>query len=273
MVSRKNRLILPALFCCLLAADRTLAAEPATLALTLTRPQEAAERPLGEKLLSLVELDLQSSKSLAIVERRQIDLIVQEHVLDRSQKIDPQLQLGKLLTADYLAMLEFLPAETGQSAGKPTEKPTGKPTVRLRVVEAKTGAIRGVTVASVDEATLEEAAEQLADYVSAVIAAPSKPLVTVAVAPFESQGRFNRLRPLELGLRDLVSARLLELSGASRSVAGQARSKKPVGEAPRFLVLARANMEQLIRELDLIRSGFSDKSRLPKELPGAGRPT
>ncbi len=227
MLSRTHRLIFAALVFCLLAADRARAAQPSTLSLTLVKPQAAADGQLGEKLLSLVEFDLAADKSLAIVERRQIDLIVQEHVLDRSLAGDLKLQLGKLLTADDLAMLEFLPAETGQPAGKPAEKPTenltGKPMVRLRVVAAKTGVIRGVTVAPVDEATLEEAAQQLADYVSAVIAAPSKPVVTVAVAPFESQGRFDRLRPLELGLRDLVSARLVELSGA--------RDKKPANGA------------------------------------------
>ena len=177
MLSRTNRLILAALVFCLLASDRARAAQPTTLALTLTRSQDAADKQLGEKLLSLVELDLAADKSLAIVERRQIDLIVQEHVLDRSLAGDPKLQLGKLLTADDLAMLEFLPAEMGQPAGKPAEKPAGKlagkPMVRLRVVAAKTGAIRGVTVAPVDEATLEEAAQQLADYVRAVIAAPA----------------------------------------------------------------------------------------------------
>ena len=101
--------------------------------------------------------------------------------------------------------------------------------MRLRVVDPKTAAIRGVTVASLDEETLEETAEQFARYVSALIRAPEKPTVTVAVAPFESKGRFDRLRPLELGIRDLVTARLLELSGCGcrRPLPGHKASRSP----------------------------------------------
>ena len=160
---------------------------------------------------------------MAVVERRQIDLAIQELVLDRSRPGDSQLQLGKLITADFLVMFEVVPPE----------KDSPKPCVRLRVVDPKTAAIRGVTVASLDEETMEETVEQFARYVSALIREPEKPTVTVAVAPFESKGRFDRLRPLELGIRDLVTARLLELSGAgSPAPAGQPRQAGPRGAAP-----------------------------------------
>ena len=95
-------------------------------------------------------------------------------------------------------------------------------------------------------------------------------MVTVAVAPFESKGRFDRLKPLELGVRDLVTARLLELSGAAtpevKAKDGQPEAPRALGQAS-FQVLQRSNLEQVLSELDLIRSGFSDKSRLPEKLP------
>ena len=96
---------------------------------------------------------------------------------------------------------------------------------------------------------------------------PDKPVITVAVLPFESKSRFDRIRPLELGIRDLVTTRLLGLSGAAVAGAGNRAQEKPRGEPLRFQVLQRSSMEQLLRELDLIRSGLSDKSRMPEELP------
>ena len=87
-------------------------AEPTSVALTMTRPAEATkDLELAEHLLRLVELAVQADKSLAVVERRQIDLAIQELVLDRSRPGDSQLQLGKLITADFLVMLELLPPE------------------------------------------------------------------------------------------------------------------------------------------------------------------
>ena len=98
-----------------------------------------------------------------------------------------------------------------------------------------------------------------------------KPAVTVAVLPFESKGRFDRLRPLELGIRDLVTARLLELSGASFAKGAEGEKAKAV-QPLSFQVLQRSNMEQLLRKLALIQSGFSDKSKLSDTLPLRGEP-
>lgn len=76
------------------------AAEPATIALTVAvRPQAAEQdRQLAEDLLALIELRVQTDPSLSVVERRRIDLAIQELVLDRSRRSDAQLQLGKLVT-------------------------------------------------------------------------------------------------------------------------------------------------------------------------------
>ncbi len=93
----------------------------------------------------------------------------------------------------------------------------------------------------------------------------------MAIAPLESKGRFERLRPLELGLRDLITARLLALSGAASPAAG-GRQDQPPGQGPQFQVLQRSSMEQLLAELDLIRSGFRTKADCPSRCPHARRP-
>ncbi|MBC7822113.1 MAG: hypothetical protein IAG10_34950 [Planctomycetaceae bacterium] len=178
------------------------AAAKTTIALTTTRIAGAdpANHNLTDSLVALLELQLLADDSLSVVERQQIELAMQELALSRTRSADESLQLGKLVTADLLVMLEL----------RPSDKKTDKPSALLRVVEAKTAAIRGITVATdVEEASLEEIAEQFARYVSSVVREPNTPTITVAVAPFESVGRFDRLRPLELGIRDLVTARLL----------------------------------------------------------------
>ncbi|HTU25766.1 MAG TPA: hypothetical protein VMF30_10230 [Pirellulales bacterium] len=254
-------------------AAHAVAAAPTSIALTMTRPADGApQQNLAENLLTLVELAVQAEGGLTIVERRQIDLALQELVLDGSRPADAQLKLGKLITADNLAMLELLPPDKGDKT----------PWGRLRVVDPRSGVIRGVTVAALDEGALEERAKQFARFVSAIARSPNRPVVTVAVLPFESKGRFDRLRPLELGIRDLVAERLLVLSGAAAKTtigaAGGGLPAKPPPRAspatamssvekPRFQVVQRSSMEQLLRELALIQSGLSDKSRLPEKLP------
>ncbi len=251
----------------------TAAAERTSIALTTASAEP--DRKLAESLIVLVETQVLADDSLAVVERRQIELAMQELALSRTRSADESLQLGKLVTADLLVMLEL----------RPSDKKTDKPSALLRIVEAKSAAIRGITVATeFEEASLEEIAEQFARYISAVVREPKQQTITIAVAPFESVGRFDRLRPLELGLRDLVTARLLALSSpvaprpesrtSERSQSGVESSN--VTRDPAVLsrsdratlqVLQRSNLEHLLRELDLIQSGFADKDRLPRTLP------
>ncbi|MFM9961817.1 MAG: hypothetical protein ACKV2Q_11400 [Planctomycetaceae bacterium] len=260
--------VLLGLFRSAVAAERT--------SIALTTATANPYQQLAENLIVLVEANVLADDSLAVVERRQIDLAMQELALSRTRSADESLQLGKLVTADLLVMLELRPSD---------DKKIDKPSALLRVVEAKTAAIRGITVASdVEASSLEEIAEQFTRYVSTVIHQPQVPTVTVAVAPFESVGRFDRLRPLELGIRDLVTVRLLRLNspGAPRQggrtsprseseneSSNVARDSAVLSRSDRatFQVLQRSNLEQLLRELDLIQSGFADKERLPRTLP------
>ena len=232
------------------------AAQRTSVALTVAAGP--SDRQLAETLIVLVEANVLEDDSLTVVERRQIDLALQELALSRNRSAEQLLQLGKLAAADVIVMLEL-------QAAKGDDK--SKPTALLRVVEAKTAAIRGVTaVSELSEANLEEAAEQFARYVSAVVRESNQPTITLVVAPFESVGRFDRLRPLELGIRDLVTSRLLRRMG---TLARPSDEPQGTGKSahPTFQVLQRSNLELLLRELDLVQSGLADKDRLPRTLP------
>jgi tetratricopeptide (TPR) repeat protein len=241
-----------------------------TVALTVALPSgaDAAERELATSLLALLELEVAQDSKLSVVERRQIDLVLHELALsvDLSKSSEKKLRLGKLVNADLLLTTELLPRDNDSEVQN----------VLVRIVESLTGAIRGVVVTPVKAVSVDESAVDIAKYLSAIAARPSHAVVTVAVAPFESLGRFQRLRPMELGLRDMIATRLRrwgDLAAAGedtdKAAVAAADSKSDSRSAPGspFLVLQRSNMQQLLRELDLIQSGLADRSRLPKSLP------
>ena len=246
-------------------ASSSVAADT-TVALTIAVPKNAVaeDRELATSLLTLLELEVAQDSRMSVVERRQIDLVLHELALsvDLSKSSEKKLRLGKLVNADLLLTMELLPPEKGSDVRN----------VLVRIVESLTGAIRGVVVTPVELITVDESAADIAKYLSAVAARPADAIVTVAVAPFESLGRFNRLRPMELGLRDMIATRLRrwgDLGFADqKSNEGKAADKEnQTAPGSPFLVLQRSNMQQLLKELDLAQSGLVDQSRLPKSLP------
>ncbi len=229
-----------------------------TIAITAADDAKATSEhsTLLHALLEFTGLALQADPALDVVERRQLDLAVQELLLQATQHDTPapSTQLGRILTAEFRAGLRLLPPPEG----------TALPLAQVRIVEARTGIIRGITIAPCDETRVEEAAQQFSRYIHSVVLAPKAGIVTIAVSPFESLGRFDRLRPFELGLRDLITARLLEGNGADRTNSDD----PPQAEHPQtFQVLQRSGMAELLRELDLIQSGLADRDALPKSLP------
>jgi tetratricopeptide (TPR) repeat protein len=233
-----------------------VAAEEARTTVAITAAvAQGDQSPEAVRLLATMEfvgLALQDDPRVAIVERRQLSAALQEQLLQRAGLTeDGRRSLGRLLTAEYLVGLKSVAAANVEAAKL----------IELRVVEARTGAIRGIAVAPADAADPEEAGRQFASYFQAALSAPRGAAITVAVAPFDSRGRFDRLRPLEFGLRDLITARLLELNGTV------AMDDKAGIRAPAFQVLQRTDLGALQRELDLIRSGFADAERLPDALP------
>ncbi len=260
-----NRAIFTLLLASVSLASWTRAADDkpseTTVALTAAVYAEAGEsqRDLMGALLALLETEVSMQHRLAVVERRQIDLALQELALaeDLGRNAETRLQLGKIVSADLILTLELKKPATDDQP----------PRVLIRIVESLTGIVRGVSVAPVEEARLDETANQIARYLALIEAAPERPPITVAVAPLESKGRFDRLRPLELGLRDMIATRLLRWSD---TIADEmARQEKGHGDerAGGFQVLLRSSMQELLRELDMIQSGLVDRTRLPANLP------
>lgn len=245
-------------------------AEATTVALTVAVPSKAdtAERELATSLLALLEQEVAQDLRLSVVERRQIDLVLHELALsvDLSKSAEKRLRLGKLVNADLLLTTELLPQD----------KDSAVQNVLVRIVESLTGAIRGVVVTPVEALSVDESATHIAKYLSAIAARPQHAVVTVAVAPFQCLGRFERLRPMELGVRDMIATRLRrwgDLEAAAEDTAendvapGDAKADTRSAPGSPFLVLQRSNMQQLLRELDLVQSGLVDTSRMPKSLP------
>jgi tetratricopeptide (TPR) repeat protein len=242
-----------------LAADTTIA-----LTVAVSARADSGERELATSLLTLLEVEVAQDRQLSVVERQQIDLVLHELALsiDVSKASDKKLKLGKLANADLILTMELLPQE----------KDSDVRNVLVRIVESLTGAIRGVVVTPVEQLTVDESVVHIAKYLSAVAARPAEAVVTVAVAPFESLGRFQRLRPMELGLRDMIATRLRRWgdlrSADDRSDEDKAADKEgQAAPGSPFLVLQRSNMQQLLKELDLVQSGLVDQSRLPRSLP------
>lgn len=244
-------------------------AEDTTVALTIAVPTTvtAEDQEVATSLLAFLEAEVSQDTDMSVVERQQIDLVLHELALsvDLSKSAEKKLRLGKLINADLILTMALLPRE----------KDSEVQNVLVRIVESLTGAIRGVVVTPVEFVTVDESAAHIAKYLSAVTARPADAVVTVAVAPFESLGRFNRLKPMELGLRDMITTRLrrwgdLQSSDSDGDVSAPkdaADSNTETAPGSPFLVLQRSNMTQLLNELDLVQSGLVDQSRLPKSLP------
>jgi hypothetical protein len=237
-----------------------------TVALTVavSKDADAADQQLATSLLTLLEAEVAQDNQLSVVERQQLDLALPELALsfDLSKSAEKKLKLGKLVNVDLILTMELLPQE----------KDSEVQNVLVRIVESLTGAIRGVVVTPVELVTADESAAHIAKYLSAVAARPADAVVTVAVAPFESLGRFHRLKPMELGVRDMIATRLrrwgdLNSTGEETSKRDEPAEKDQTASGSPFLVLQRSNMQQLLNELDLVQSGLVDQSRLPKSLP------
>lgn len=247
----------------LIAAEES---KETTVALTVALSKNASteNRELATSLLTLLEAEVAQDGRLSVVERRQIDLALHELALsaDLSKSSEKKLRLGKLVNADLILTMELRPAE----------QESGAKNVLVRIVESLTGAIRGVVVTPVELLTVDESAAHIAKYLSAVAARPADAVVTVAVTPFESLGRFERLKPMELGLRDMIATRLrrwgdLEPAESDGNKSSGTAGNNRTSPGLPFLVLQRSNMTQLLNELDLVQSGLVDRSRLPRSLP------
>ena len=210
-----------------------------TVALTTTVHADAtpAEKKLAANLLALLEVETNQYPEIQVVERQQLDLTLHELVLSSSRNAATTLQLGNLAKADLILTAKILEPD-GE----------GKQQVLVRITQAATAVIQGVTAVPISPVQIEEAAAEIANYLATTTAKGSKSqLPTIAILPFESVERFDRLRPLERGLRDLFTSALLQ--------------KKTCR------VVQRSSMQQLLEELELVRAGLTENGKGLEDAP------
>lgn len=241
--------ILIAILVCFLSRTVVSAADETTVALAISEAssQQPEEQELTKTLLDLLELNVSNTKNIAVVERMQIDKILQEIVLNRSRDVEQsqQPQLGKLLTADLILTVQI------QRKENQTDDPETEQEVRYQaistVVDSLTGAIRGRSIEDFPAVAVDDAASRIARYLRSVIESPQQSGVTLAIGAFESLGRFERLRSIETGLQELMTAELQQMGD--------------------FRVVRRTDMQSLNEEFRLMRSGLADATQLPDTLP------
>lgn len=199
--------------------------------------QARTEKERAEALLALLEAEATLQPGISVVERRHIELALHELMLNGgAANDDRKLQMGKLATADLIVSVKLVKAADDELMK-----------AFIRVTEPLTGVIRGATVVKIGNVDIADAAEQIVRYTNAVIHNPRAAGVTVSIAPFESEGKFDHVLPLELMVRNVLT--------------------EQIRQAGDFQVLQRTDMSSLLDELDLVLSGFVDKKDLPETLP------
>jgi|GEM_PF-4430502 len=237
-----------------------------TIAVTATLPGSATDAMQQQVagFLELLDVALSEGPDLQVVERRQLDQIAAEMVLSgqAGHPSSNRLLTGRITTADLIVLSRIDQDEPDQRGMSATA-----PRLIVRVVETRTGVIKGITTTTLTGFDPAEAATQVARDLRAIVSQPSRPVMTVAVLPFESDGRFDRLRFFETTVRDLIGARLLEWSHP----AVDAKDSKPADRVPqagpRLQVLQRSSLQDLLREMELLQSGFADADHQSETLP------
>jgi TolB-like protein len=205
-----------------------LRASTATVALTTSVSAGATEddKQFAANLLDLMQIEADHHEELDVVERQQLDLALHELANSNAQSNTKKQQLGKLAAADLLLTAKLLP---------PDEK--GTVNLHVRITEPQTAVIRGETLVPTGAKQIEDTAAEVIDYLAIIAKGPNQQTATLAVLPFESVEQFDRLRPLERGLRDLFASYFLEQN--------------------HLRVVQRTSMEQLLGELELVRTGLT----------------
>ncbi|MGD9128629.1 MAG: CsgG/HfaB family protein, partial [Planctomycetia bacterium] len=172
----------------------------------------------AQNLLALAEVEISTRESLALLERKKINAILEEHKLTLSGMADAKtaLQVGKVLSVDLLVILEGNPKAKKQK------------TMGLVVFDVRTG------VRILDEALpskMEKISEKISELVDAAVKkyrSPLKTKKTVSVI-----GAHNADLPSEKNAMAQAIARLLERS---------------LVNSPDVLVLERSSLEHVRRE-------------------------
>ncbi len=216
-------------------ADKPESKPTVAVVLWPTDANNGTAQVLAEPMYALLEQQLAATNTLRLVERRELAPILKELNLGLALA-DPQTsaKVGQLASAEFVATLQLRQSNDKRDTA----------TALLRVTEVRSTAIIGATAMTVDAARIEEFVDELARFTTERVHHPTRSTISIAVAPFDSQGRFDRLRPLETGIRDLISSRLSEIS------------------SNRWQVLQRSQLADLVAELELARSGLVDNATL-----------
>ena len=119
--------------------------------------------------------------------------------------------------------------------------------VLVKSAESLTGIIVDASLAYPTFENIENSAQEVAHNLALRIRLGKVAAPTLAVGAFENRSRFERLRPLETGLPELINHHL------------QQRGDLRITE--------RTDLKPLLQELDLIESGLVDEKTLPDTLP------
>ncbi len=203
-----------------------------TVALTTTVSAKAVaeEIQLAANLLALLEVEASQHSSLQVVERQQLDLALYEQVVNNTNNDQQSLQLGKLSAAELILTAKLLKADREQTQY-----------LLVRVTESKTAVVRGATTVPISTAEIEDRATEIVEFLRLHLKEKRPNIPTIAVLPFESVERFDRLRPLERGLRDLLVSALMKQDNCR--------------------VVQRSSMQQLLAELQLVRAGLTNDGK------------
>lgn len=238
MFTIAHKSIVFALVCMALANGNEAARAQTTVTLTTTFHDKASpsEKQLTANLLALLEVEASQHDALQVVERQQLDLALHEQVISTANNDERILQLGKLSKAELILTAKLLNAAQGQTKR-----------LFIRVTESRTAVARGITVVPVSFVELEEAAAEIIAFLTLHASDQNADTPTIAVLPFDSVDRFDRLRPLERGLRDLFVSALMKHNTCR--------------------VVQRQSMQQLLAELELERAGLTFGSQGLKNAP------
>lgn len=230
---RSSRLLVSCLcpFVSFLGSSYANAGSTVAIATPIPAGATAEDKTLLNALLPLLENAVGNQKGLQVVEREQAAALVAELARSLESTDAAPLAVGQMDEANLLVAVELLPAEDDAK----------RLFALVRITEGATAVVRGVTAVPISAAQIEEATAEIADYVANIAKGPTSHTATIAVLPFESVERFDRLRPLERGLRDLFVANLLPLKTCR--------------------VVQRSSMEQLLTELELVRAGLTNEGR------------
>lgn len=194
---------------------------------------QSHEGGLVQGLMELLEIELEQ-EGVQTYARGDMQLVLKEMELNLSGlTVSSVIKLGQMMGVDYFVW------------GKYSKTQEDSPMISVRMVEARTGNIRGILASPLTPERLEQTAMEIARDLARLAGSGTAGTLTLAVTPIQNQSGFDELVPLELGLRTLLVEHLLANTD--------------------IRVLERETVHPLLQEIELIQSGhIVPEGALPK---------